>query len=75
MTKIYFLDRLYWQHLDPIYLSEGLFAIANVFTFTRLCFYLPANEQLGPLEITLGKMINVCYLPLTFNLYLLATNR
>lgn len=51
-------DRFYWQNLDPINLSEGLFAIANIFTFTRLCFYLSANQQLGPLQITLGKMIN-----------------
>ncbi len=44
---------------DPINLSEGLFAIANVLTFAKLCFYLPISQQLGPLQITLGKMINV----------------
>ncbi len=52
------LDRYYWVSLDPINVSEGFFSIASLFTFIRLCFYLPANQQLGPLEITLGKMIN-----------------
>jgi len=62
-------DRFYWQNLDPINLSEGLFAIGNLFSFARLSFYLPANQQLGPLQITLGKMINVilfCLKILTF---------
>ena len=53
------LDRYYWKTYDPINLSEGLFAIANVLTFAKLCFYLPISQQLGPLQITLGKMINV----------------
>lgn len=52
-------DRFYWRSFDPINLSEGLLAIANVITFGRLCFYLPISQQLGPLQITLGKMINV----------------
>jgi hypothetical protein len=54
-----FKDRFYWQSLDPINLSEGLFAISNVISIARLTFYLPISQQLGPLQITLGKMINV----------------
>ena len=52
-------DRMHWSTLDPINLSESFFAIANVLTFARLCIFLPVSQQLGPLQITLGKMINV----------------
>ena len=45
--------------MDPINLAEGLFAIANILSFTRICFLLPALQELGPLQITLGKMISV----------------
>jgi hypothetical protein len=38
-------------------MAEGFFAIANIFSFTRICFLLPANQQLGPLQISLGNMI------------------
>ena len=51
-------DRLFWVSFDPINLSEGFFALGNVILFARLCFYLPISQQLGPLQITLGKMIN-----------------
>lgn len=54
------LDRFYWMSVDPINLSEGLFAVSIVFTLARLCFWLPANQNLGPLQITLGQMISVC---------------
>lgn len=52
-------DRFYWFSLDPINLSEALYAIAIIFSFSRLCFWLPANQELGPLQITLGQMISV----------------
>lgn len=52
-------DRFYWFSLDPINLSEGLLAFATLFTFGKLCFYLPANQNLGPLQITVGRMIFV----------------
>ncbi len=45
--------------MDPIHISEGIMAIANLLTVTKLSFYLSFNQQLGPLQITLGKMINV----------------
>ena len=54
-------DRFYWVPFDPINVAEGLFAIANLFSFGRICFLLPANQNLGPLQITLGRMINVIY--------------
>lgn len=52
-------DRYYWVPMDPVNLAEGFFAVANIFSFTRICFLLPANQQLGPLQISLGNMISV----------------
>jgi len=40
-------------------MSEGLFAVATALTFAKLCFFLPANQNLGPLQIVLGRMITV----------------
>jgi hypothetical protein len=59
--SIYWLnnDRYFWVDLDPINMAEGLFAMANLFSFIRICFFLPANSVLGPLQISLGKMISV----------------
>lgn len=53
------LDRLHWDPWDPIHLSEGAFAVANVLSFSRLFYYLAANEHLGPLQISLRRMILV----------------
>ncbi|CAF4832795.1 unnamed protein product [Rotaria sp. Silwood1] len=51
-------DRYYWVSLDPINVAEGLFAIANIFSFSRICFLLPAFQHLGPLQISLGRMMS-----------------
>jgi len=56
------LDRYFWYSYDPINLSEGLFAFATVLTFSRLVFFLPAFQSLGPLYITFGRMISVSLL-------------
>lgn len=53
------LDRYYWVACDPINVAEGLFAIANIFSFCRICFLLPAFQHLGPLQISLGRMMSV----------------
>ncbi|KAH3830216.1 hypothetical protein DPMN_103457 [Dreissena polymorpha] len=50
-------DRFYWLTWDPINLSEGLFAVANVLTFSRISYFLPVNAALGPLQISVGRMI------------------
>ena len=42
-----YLDRYYWKPFDCINLAEGLFAVANLFTFTKFCFLLPVNQYLG----------------------------
>ena len=36
-----------------------MFAVANVISFTRLSYVLPANELFGPMQISLAKMISV----------------
>lgn len=55
----YFTDRFYWQPFDPINAAEALFAVANILSFSRVSYLLPANEALGPLQITLGRMVKV----------------
>ena len=52
-------DRYFWYSLDPIHLSEGIFAVAIVLSFSRLMLWLSANQNLGPLQITFGAMISV----------------
>ncbi|KAL3860515.1 hypothetical protein ACJMK2_010634 [Sinanodonta woodiana] len=56
--KFYWLiaDRFYWEQLDPHNVAEGLFAIGNVISFTRLFHLFAANELLGPLQISLARM-------------------
>ena len=53
------LDRLHWDSWDPTHICEGIFAVANVLSFSRLFYLLAANEQLGPLQISLRRMISV----------------
>ncbi|KAJ8302754.1 hypothetical protein KUTeg_019150 [Tegillarca granosa] len=57
--RIYWLnaDRFWWDQFDPINTAEGLFAIANIMSFSRISYLLPANEMLGPLQISLGRML------------------
>ncbi|CAF0823158.1 unnamed protein product [Rotaria sordida] len=51
-------DRFFWVPFDPVNVAEGLFAIANIFSFSRICFLLPAIQHLGPLQISLGRMMS-----------------
>ncbi len=57
--KFCILDRFHWVSFDPINVAEGFFAIANIFSFSRICFLLPAVQHLGPLQISLGRMMSV----------------
>ncbi|CAF0714386.1 unnamed protein product [Brachionus calyciflorus] len=68
-------DRFYWVSFDPINLAEGLFAFGIIASFSRLCFLLPTNQSLGPLQITLGHMITdifkfLCIFSLVFSGFL-----
>ena len=52
-----FMPRSLWPDADPTLVSEGVFAIANVFSFARIIYLFQANPQLGPLQISLGCML------------------
>uniref|UniRef100_A0A8C4VK49 Transient receptor ion channel domain-containing protein n=1 Tax=Gopherus evgoodei TaxID=1825980 RepID=A0A8C4VK49_9SAUR len=47
-----------WQPEDPQFVSEVLFAVTSMLSFTRLAYILPAHESLGTLQISIGKMID-----------------
>ncbi|ETE62460.1 Short transient receptor potential channel 7, partial [Ophiophagus hannah] len=51
------LTRSKWLPSDPQIISEGLYAIAVVLSFSRIAYILPANESFGPLQISLGRTV------------------
>lgn len=55
--KYYTLARINWDPSDPQIISEGLYAIAVVLSFSRIAYILPANESFGPLQISLGRTV------------------
>lgn len=51
------LPRYSWDAYDPNLISEGLFAAANIFSSLKLIYIFTVNPQLGPLQISLGRMV------------------
>uniref|UniRef100_A0A8D2JFG8 Transient receptor potential cation channel subfamily C member 6 n=1 Tax=Varanus komodoensis TaxID=61221 RepID=A0A8D2JFG8_VARKO len=51
------IARIDWDPSDPQIISEGLYAIAVVLSFSRIAYILPANESFGPLQISLGRTV------------------
>ncbi|XP_029302215.1 LOW QUALITY PROTEIN: short transient receptor potential channel 6 [Cottoperca gobio] len=51
------LPRINWMPSDPQLISEGLYAVAVVLSFSRIAYILPANESFGPLQISLGRTV------------------
>ena len=51
------LQRKDWDPYDPNLIAESLFAAANVFSCLKLVYIFTANPHLGPLQISLGRMI------------------
>lgn len=51
------IPRSEWMAYEPVLVSEGLFAIANVFSFARIIYLFQTNPYLGPLQISLGCML------------------
>ncbi|XP_064625056.1 short transient receptor potential channel 7-like isoform X4 [Lineus longissimus] len=49
--------RLWWNTYDPQIVSDCLFAIANIMSFVRVTYIMAAFENLGPLQLSLGRMI------------------
>uniref|UniRef100_A0A8C7TFM4 Transient receptor potential cation channel, subfamily C, member 3 n=1 Tax=Oncorhynchus mykiss TaxID=8022 RepID=A0A8C7TFM4_ONCMY len=56
-VKYFTYARDKWLPSDPQLISEGLYAIAVVLSFTRIAYILPANESFGPLQISLGRTV------------------
>lgn len=56
-SHLLFLARINWDPSDPQIISEGLYAIAVVLSFSRIAYILPANESFGPLQISLGRTV------------------
>uniref|UniRef100_A0AAY5F5P4 Transient receptor ion channel domain-containing protein n=1 Tax=Electrophorus electricus TaxID=8005 RepID=A0AAY5F5P4_ELEEL len=46
-----------WEMWHPTLVAEALFAIANIFSSLRLISLFTANSHLGPLQISLGRML------------------
>ncbi|XP_055081791.1 short transient receptor potential channel 4-like [Periophthalmus magnuspinnatus] len=46
-----------WEMWHPTLVAESLFAIANIFSSLRLIALFTANSHLGPLQISLGRML------------------
>ncbi|XP_026279150.1 transient receptor potential protein [Frankliniella occidentalis] len=46
-----------WDPFDPMLLSEGAFAAGMIFSFLKLVHIFSVNPHLGPLQISLGRMI------------------
>ncbi|KAL6470090.1 hypothetical protein MHYP_G00212090 [Metynnis hypsauchen] len=57
---VYFTQTLRddWRQEDPQLIAEVLFAVTSMLSFTRLAYILPAQESLGTLQISMGKMID-----------------
>ncbi|CAB0038807.1 unnamed protein product [Trichogramma brassicae] len=47
-----------WPDFDPQLVAEGLFAAANVFSALKIVHLFSVDPRLGPLQISLGRMIN-----------------
>ncbi|KAJ2941136.1 hypothetical protein O0L34_g10371 [Tuta absoluta] len=46
-----------WDSYDPMLLSEGAFAAGMIFSFLKLVHIFSINPHLGPLQVSLGRMI------------------
>ncbi|XP_066999438.2 transient-receptor-potential-like protein [Anabrus simplex] len=52
-----YIPREQWDDFDPQLVAEGLFAAANVFSALKLVHMFSINPHLGPLQISLGRMV------------------
>ncbi|KMQ97082.1 short transient receptor potential channel 5-like protein [Lasius niger] len=51
------LERKYWHKYDPTLIAEGIFCIATIMAFFKLLFICQLDYDLGPLQLSLVKMI------------------
>jgi hypothetical protein len=47
-----------WDSWDPNLISEAMFAGANIFSMLKLVDLFTINPQLGPLKITIGRILS-----------------
>ncbi|XP_046608855.1 short transient receptor potential channel 4-like [Neodiprion virginianus] len=52
------LERKYWNQYDPTLIAEGTYCIATIMAFFKLLFVCQLDHVLGPLQMSLVKMIN-----------------
>ncbi|KAG8194409.1 hypothetical protein JTE90_011020 [Oedothorax gibbosus] len=52
-----YLPREDWDPYDPMLISEGIFGAANIFSFLKMVHIFSVNPHLGPLQISLGRMV------------------
>ncbi|RZC40409.1 transient-receptor-potential-like protein [Asbolus verrucosus] len=52
-----YIRREKWHAFDPQLIAEGLFAAANIFSALKLVHLFSINPHLGPLQISLGRMV------------------
>ncbi|XP_077299447.1 transient receptor potential-like [Arctopsyche grandis] len=55
--KTVYIPREHWDAFDPQLIAEGLFAAANIFSALKLVHLFSINPHLGPLQISLGRMV------------------
>ncbi|XP_022229777.2 transient-receptor-potential-like protein isoform X1 [Drosophila obscura] len=56
-SQMAYIPREKWHDFDPQLIAEGLFAAANVFSALKLVHLFSINPHLGPLQISLGRMV------------------
>ncbi|XP_071958227.1 short transient receptor potential channel 5-like isoform X2 [Antedon mediterranea] len=52
------VDRSEWPIYDPNLVAEAMFAMANIFSFCRSLRLIVISDQVGPLQISLGGMVD-----------------
>ncbi|XP_044730931.1 transient-receptor-potential-like protein [Chrysoperla carnea] len=52
-----YIPRENWDAFDPQLIAEGLFAAANILSALKLVHLFSINPHLGPLQISLGRMV------------------
>ncbi|ROT77963.1 putative TRPL channel protein [Penaeus vannamei] len=55
--NVAYIPREEWNSFDPQLISEGLFAAANILSALKLVHIFSINPYLGPLQISLGRMV------------------
>lgn len=51
------VPRFLWPWNDPMLIAEGLYCVATVLAFIRLLYIFQMSQVLGPLQLSLSRMI------------------